>query len=600
MLQGESFRTGFWRQLVPCFPSPETVPSRMTTLLPLVPQPALAHANVVGTTFVSQYFLCLQNSPRLLYRFYMDHSHLTLAPSRDATSVTVNTHDEINRQISGLHYDNCKPVISSVDSQYTAGNGVLVQVTGTIATAAAPHVARPFVQSFVLAPQEKGYYVLNDIIRYTDGGPQNIQLSPHGPTAAAAVAAPVPGAVTLVNPATALAAQAQAVAVAQAQAVAQAAAAAQAQQQAAPVRPPQPAAPAAAPTPAAPVSTGEASAHHAPAPAAAPASHAVPAAREAAAALPHAGGAHAATDDSAGSGDAADADAGGKPLSYADMTKKKAAAAAAAAAAATAGTTRATAAPSAAANGAVPSGAHHSSADGGATGGGRDRVPAAAESAPKYDYCSVFVRNVPASYDEAKLQEALNQYGRVVDVSLKPQKGARDNEKIAFIDFDTAEAAAAAIAAVIVLDDHRLAVEQKKVTPPMSRNLGSGAPPGSGGGRGAGVSAGRGLGPRSGGPVRGHMANGDAAGGGDDSAGGVHHGNGHLSDSRPPRGALGGGRGSYGASVGGRSGGRGDGPGRGSRGGSNGAASTHSGAAGAGAPAPRSGTPAPRPAAAKS
>ena len=132
---------------------------------------AAGNASVVGTSFVNQYYMCLQSSPRLLYRFYMDHSHLTLAPSRDATSVTVNTHDEINRQISGLHYDHCKAVIASVDSQYTAGNGVLVQVTGTIATAASQQQPRPFVQSFVLAPQEKGYYVLNDIIRYTDAAP---------------------------------------------------------------------------------------------------------------------------------------------------------------------------------------------------------------------------------------------------------------------------------------------------------------------------------------------------------------------------------------------------------------------------------------------
>ena len=53
--------------------------------------------------------------------------------------------------------------VSNVDSQESAKE-ILVQVIGEMSNRAAPH--RKFVQTFVLAEQPTGYYVLNDIFRY--------------------------------------------------------------------------------------------------------------------------------------------------------------------------------------------------------------------------------------------------------------------------------------------------------------------------------------------------------------------------------------------------------------------------------------------------
>ena len=53
--------------------------------------------------------------------------------------------------------------MSNVDSQESFKN-ILVQVIGEMSNKAAPH--RKFVQSFVLAEQPNGYFVLNDIFRY--------------------------------------------------------------------------------------------------------------------------------------------------------------------------------------------------------------------------------------------------------------------------------------------------------------------------------------------------------------------------------------------------------------------------------------------------
>jgi hypothetical protein len=52
--------------------------------------------------------------------------------------------------------------VTNVDSQ-TSGENIVVQVIGEISNKAQPH--RKFVQTFVLAPQTNGYFVLNDIFR---------------------------------------------------------------------------------------------------------------------------------------------------------------------------------------------------------------------------------------------------------------------------------------------------------------------------------------------------------------------------------------------------------------------------------------------------
>ena len=63
--------------------------------------------------------------------------------------------------------------------QYSLGGGVVVQVTGIMQRPGGPK--RPFVQTFFLAVQEKGYYVLNDMFRWAllgrgwpDGGSKGL------------------------------------------------------------------------------------------------------------------------------------------------------------------------------------------------------------------------------------------------------------------------------------------------------------------------------------------------------------------------------------------------------------------------------------------
>lgn len=72
----------------------------------------------------------------------------------------------INDKILSLHYGDFSAEITTVDAQESYNGGVLVLVTGYLT--GKDNVRRKFTQSFFLAPQDKGYFVLNDVFRYVD------------------------------------------------------------------------------------------------------------------------------------------------------------------------------------------------------------------------------------------------------------------------------------------------------------------------------------------------------------------------------------------------------------------------------------------------
>lgn len=125
-------------------------------------------AQVVGNAFVQQYYQILHQSPDLVYRFYQDASRLGRPPAdRYGDMVSVTTMEAINEKIMAM--DMSRAEIKTVDSQESLGGGVTVLVTGHLTVR--DGVCREFSQSFFLAPQEKGYFVLNDMFRYVGDGP---------------------------------------------------------------------------------------------------------------------------------------------------------------------------------------------------------------------------------------------------------------------------------------------------------------------------------------------------------------------------------------------------------------------------------------------
>ncbi|KAL8672446.1 MAG: hypothetical protein Q9168_003093 [Polycauliona sp. 1 TL-2023] len=118
----------------------------------------------VGWYFVEQYYTTLSKSPEKLHLFYSKRSQFVSGVEAEKVSVSVGQRAIIER-IKELDFQDCKVRVSNVDSQESYKN-IVVQVIGEMSNKAAPH--RKFVQTFVLAEQPNGYFVLNDIFRYIE------------------------------------------------------------------------------------------------------------------------------------------------------------------------------------------------------------------------------------------------------------------------------------------------------------------------------------------------------------------------------------------------------------------------------------------------
>ncbi|WOK98466.1 G3BP-like protein isoform X2 [Canna indica] len=119
---------------------------------------------VIGNSFVQQYYHILHQSPEIVHKFYQDSS-IVNRPNSDGQMTSVTTMQAINDKIMSLDFRNCFTEIETADSQISYQNGVLIVVTGSFT--GQDNIRRKFAQSFFLAPQENGgYFVLNDVFRF--------------------------------------------------------------------------------------------------------------------------------------------------------------------------------------------------------------------------------------------------------------------------------------------------------------------------------------------------------------------------------------------------------------------------------------------------
>ncbi|CAL0304544.1 unnamed protein product [Lupinus luteus] len=127
--------------------------------------PRTPAADIVGNAFVDQYYHMLHESPELVHKFYQEVSKLGRPEQNGLMGITTTLND-INKKILSLGYGELSAEIISVDAQESYGGGVLVLVTGFIT--GEDNIKQKFTQCFFLAPQEKGYFVLNDVFRYVN------------------------------------------------------------------------------------------------------------------------------------------------------------------------------------------------------------------------------------------------------------------------------------------------------------------------------------------------------------------------------------------------------------------------------------------------
>nr|XP_029123574.1 putative G3BP-like protein isoform X2 [Elaeis guineensis] len=125
--------------------------------------PGQVSAIQVGSFFVGQYYHILQQQPNLVYQFYNDASTV-MRVDGDRTE-TATTMMQIHSLIMSLKFTGIE--IKTANSLNSWNGGVLLMVSGFVQTGAY-NARREFVQTFFLAPQEKGYFVLNDIFHFLD------------------------------------------------------------------------------------------------------------------------------------------------------------------------------------------------------------------------------------------------------------------------------------------------------------------------------------------------------------------------------------------------------------------------------------------------
>ncbi|KAF2659317.1 hypothetical protein K491DRAFT_712835 [Lophiostoma macrostomum CBS 122681] len=145
----------------------------------------------VGWYFVEQYYTTLSKSPDRLYLFYNKRSQFVSGTEEDKIQVCIGQ-KAINERIKDLDFHDTKVRVTNVDSQGSDAN-IVIQVIGEISNRGQPH--KRFVQTFVLAEQTNGYFVLNDIFRYLADEPEEEEEPQHESTAPATnVEEPVPAA----------------------------------------------------------------------------------------------------------------------------------------------------------------------------------------------------------------------------------------------------------------------------------------------------------------------------------------------------------------------------------------------------------------------
>ncbi|KAG6416215.1 hypothetical protein SASPL_123640 [Salvia splendens] len=120
-------------------------------------------ASQVGSYFVQQYYQVFQHQRECVHQFYNDSSSMMRVDGEISESASdVMTIHEV---LMSLNFSGIE--IKTIKSLESWNGGVLVVVTGSVKSRDFNYW-RKFVQTFFLAPQEKGYFVLNDMFHFAD------------------------------------------------------------------------------------------------------------------------------------------------------------------------------------------------------------------------------------------------------------------------------------------------------------------------------------------------------------------------------------------------------------------------------------------------
>ncbi|KAK4758028.1 hypothetical protein SAY87_019329 [Trapa incisa] len=120
----------------------------------------------VGSYFVGQYYQVLKEHPDLAHQFYNESSSMVRIDGN--SSEPASSMLQIHTLLMSLNLTTIE--VKTINSLESWNGGIVVMVSGLVKTKDFSS-KRKFVQTFFLAPQETGYFVLNDIFQFFDEEP---------------------------------------------------------------------------------------------------------------------------------------------------------------------------------------------------------------------------------------------------------------------------------------------------------------------------------------------------------------------------------------------------------------------------------------------
>lgn len=119
--------------------------------------------NDIVMHFGREYYTMLSCDPARLHCFYGKQSTLLHSQEEDTEACVCFGLEEIHNRIVTMGYNGTRVVIANIDCQPSMNGGILIFVLGTFHWPEGK--SRKFAQTFLLAEQPNGYFVLNDIMR---------------------------------------------------------------------------------------------------------------------------------------------------------------------------------------------------------------------------------------------------------------------------------------------------------------------------------------------------------------------------------------------------------------------------------------------------
>ncbi|KAJ2707750.1 hypothetical protein FB645_000523 [Coemansia sp. IMI 203386] len=141
----------------------------------------------VGWLFAKEYYKFMNSDPERLHQFYGKKS-ISIHGEEGQSVFQANGQQEIRSAIESGEFKGRKVLVTNVDALPSINSSIIVQVIGQMDTKDGQSYLR-FVHTFVLAEQQGGYYIHNDILRYLneDGEDREAATEPASEPAAPVV-----------------------------------------------------------------------------------------------------------------------------------------------------------------------------------------------------------------------------------------------------------------------------------------------------------------------------------------------------------------------------------------------------------------------------